>query len=495
MTQLKKNIAANIIGQGWGALLQLAFVPLYLKFLGIEAYGLIGFYTMMQAILQILDLGLSPTMTRELARLNTKDGKGKEMRDFVRTLELGYWIIGVAILGVVFGASSFVAHHWIKESLIPIRTVQNAIVLMGVISFFQWPVSFYQGGLMGLQQQVRFNAIKMTMGTFSSVGAVLVLWLVSPTILAFLTWQVLSSSLQIALLALALWLSLPEREHVPEIRKSLLRNISSFAAGMSALSITAIVLTQTDKIILSRLLSLANFGYYTLAGVVAGGLGMITGPMFNALFPQFTALATSGYEERLRTLYHRGTQTMSVLIIPPAVVVVCFSFEVIFAWTGNAVTAANTSTILAFLIAGTALNGLMNLPYVLQLSYGWTSLGLSINACFIATMIPLLYVAATYFGSPGAAAVWLILNVVYFFVGVPLTHRRLLRGETWTWYKNDVFWPLMVAIATTVAAKLIYPGALSRIETALSLAAILITVYVVTALASKDVREWALSRF
>jgi O-antigen/teichoic acid export membrane protein len=495
MTQLKKNIAANIIGQGWAALLQLAFVPLYLKFLGIESYGLIGFYTVMQAILQILDLGMSPTMTRELARLSSLDGKGKEMRDFVRTLEIVYWSIGIVIFAVIACSSSFIAHHWIKESSLPIVTVSNAILLMGIVSFFQWPVSFYQGGLMGLQRLVQFNSIKVIMSTFSTVGAVLVLWLISPTIMAFLKWQVFSNSLQILILATMLWHVLPERNHKPQVRRSLLKNIASFAAGMSGLSITAIVLTQTDKIMLSKLLTLENFGYYVLASAVAGGLGMITGPLFNALFPQFTALVTVDNQDRLRRLYHRGTQTMSVLLIPPATVIAFFAFDVILAWTGNVETARNTSAILRLLVIGTALNGLMSLPYILQLAYGWTSLGLRINIFFIATMIPLLFGATAYFGSEGAAAVWLILNIIYLIVGVPLTHRRLLKGEARRWYTEDVGWPVLAAVAVTILSKLTYPQSLSRMSTIFELLIILFAVAAVTALSAKEVRQWAFSRF
>ena len=47
MSLLKRNIIANFAGQGWAALMALAFVPLYIKFLGIEAYGLIGFFAML----------------------------------------------------------------------------------------------------------------------------------------------------------------------------------------------------------------------------------------------------------------------------------------------------------------------------------------------------------------------------------------------------------------------------------------------------------------
>ena len=92
----------------------LAFVPIYIKFLGIEAYGLIGFFAMLQGAFQILDLGLSQTMNREMARYAALPEKAGESRDFVRTLEIGYWAIGVVIgIGVVI-AAPFIAGHWIQ---------------------------------------------------------------------------------------------------------------------------------------------------------------------------------------------------------------------------------------------------------------------------------------------------------------------------------------------------------------------------------------------
>ncbi len=66
--KLGRNLLAGLANSVWTALVGLAVIPLYLKFLGIEAYGLIGFFATTQALLQILDLGLAPTITREVAR-------------------------------------------------------------------------------------------------------------------------------------------------------------------------------------------------------------------------------------------------------------------------------------------------------------------------------------------------------------------------------------------------------------------------------------------
>jgi len=54
----------------------------------------------------------------------------------------------------------------------------------------------------------------------------------------------------------------------------------------------AILLTQLDKVLLSRLLSLESFGYYTLAATVAGVLYMVIGPITSAFYPRLVELST-----------------------------------------------------------------------------------------------------------------------------------------------------------------------------------------------------------
>ena len=69
---LGHNIIANYVGRTWTVALGILFIPVYLRFLGIEAYGLVGFYMALSGVLGILDLGIGSTMNRELARLSAK---------------------------------------------------------------------------------------------------------------------------------------------------------------------------------------------------------------------------------------------------------------------------------------------------------------------------------------------------------------------------------------------------------------------------------------
>ncbi len=157
-------------------------------------------------------------------------------------------------------------------------------------------------------------------------------------------------------------------------------------------------------------------------------------------------------------MYHGSTQVMAVMILPVAAVVALFSREIMHLWTGNLEIANNTAPIVSILVAGTALNGLMNLPYALQLSHGWTRIGIAINAFFIVTLVPAIILMTLRFGAVGAASVWLGLNVIYMIIGVPLTHRRLLKGEAFRWFTKDVGIPLAGSLTIAGGARMFFPA-------------------------------------
>ena len=77
--------------------MSLVFVPLYIKFMGIESYGLVGIFASLFALFGLLDMGLSTTLNRELARLSAVPDRAGEMRNLVRTLEIIYWGMAVVI--------------------------------------------------------------------------------------------------------------------------------------------------------------------------------------------------------------------------------------------------------------------------------------------------------------------------------------------------------------------------------------------------------------
>jgi O-antigen/teichoic acid export membrane protein len=489
MTIIKKNISANFAGSIWQTLMGFVFVPFYIKFMGIESYGLIGIFATLQIIFGLLDVGLSSALTREMARLSVLPHKEQEMHDLVRTLETLYWSIAVLVGIIVVSLSPFIANHWVKAGQLSIETIEQALLIMGFIMVFQMPIGFYSGGLMGLQKQVLLNVINVCMSTLRGFGAVLFLWLVSPTIQAFLLWQIGSSILNVFLFALFLWRSLPHCENKAVFQKQLLIGIWRFTAGISGISIFAVILMQLDKVILSKILSLEMFGYYMLASMVAMSLVRLVLPIFSAIYPKFVQLVSLNDQSGLKQLYHASCQLISVIVLPLAIIIALFSYEIIFLWTQNPTTAERTHLIVSILICGTAINGLMYPPYALQLAYGWTKLSVLKNIIAVILLVPVIVIMATRYGANGAASVWLLLNIGYVFFEIPIMHRRILRKEKWQWYWQDVSVPLIAGLSLAGIGRLVFNGSTSQIMMLLYLTVISVFTFGATLISVPTMRS------
>ena len=495
ISQLQVNLAANFAGRMWGALIGLIFVPVYVRYLGIESYGLVGFFAALQATAQVLDFGLAATLNRELARLSALPDRRGDARDFVRTLEVGYWGVGAVLALVTWALAPLLAGQWIQAEGVPLSTVENAVRAMAVVLGLQWPLGIYYGGLMGLQRQARANALRIGMTTLAAVGAAAVLARISSDIETFFLWQGIAAAGHLALAVVLLWRTLPASDHRPRFSWSMLKGSWKFAAGMTGITITAVIATQLDKVLLSGLLSLEMFGYYSLAAVLAGGLRVISAPMFDALFPRFSALIALGDEPSLRSLYHRSAQLMSMLTVPLTAVLSLFAYEIVNVWTGSELTAERTAPVLALLALGTGVNGLWVMPYALQLASGWTSLAFGLNAALIAALVPALVFLTPRYGSVGAASAWAIFNAVGLLVASVLTHRRVLRGDWLPWGWHDVCLPLLGTLVVVLIVRVAMPPSLGTVGQVAWMAGAVLAAMGAALLLSHRLRSWAVVQF
>jgi O-antigen/teichoic acid export membrane protein len=437
-------LLAGLANSIWSALVGLAVVPFYLKYLGIAAYGLIGFFVTTQAVLSLLDMGLSPTINREVARCSAT-GNLSEAGKLLHTLAVVYWCMaGMIALLIVLLAPS-IAEYWLNSKQLSPETISHAVMLMGLVVACRWPVGLYQGALIGAQRLTVSSGINMVMTTISSLGAVAMLALVSPTIEAFFIWQACVGIAYAISMRLAAW-------HVVGRLKNLrfdvkeLKNIWRFSVGMSGVALSGVLLMQLDKILLSKIISLEDFGRYALAGVIASGLYVLLTPTFNVIYPRLSVLVATSESEKLTAFYRTGTRLFLAVLFPIAGGAAVFSEEILFLWTGDRLLASNTALIVSLFLIGTALNGVMHFPYALQLAYGQTRMPLMINAILVIIMIPTIILLALKYGALGGAMAWAILNGIYLFLGTYLTHKSLLRGLGLKWLLYDVGMPFLLSL-------------------------------------------------
>ncbi len=199
-------------------------------------------------------------------------------------------------------------------------------------------------------------------------------------------------------------------------------------------------------------------------------------------------------QDGLKLLYHKSCQVMSVLILPVAIVVALFSYEILVIWTQNPVTAERCHLLLSILIFGTALNGLMTVPYALQLAHGWTRLTLYVNLVSILILVPMIVFLTRKFGAMGGACVWVILNGGYIIITIHLMHKRLLPAEKWQWYWQDVIIPFVTGILIAGIGRILLGNQLTEFMTTLYLIIISISTFGVTIFTTSTTRSWILNK-
>jgi O-antigen/teichoic acid export membrane protein len=176
-----------------------------------------------------------------------------------------------------------------------------------------------------------------------------------------------------------------------------------------------------------------------------------------AASPVFVQLSTGSSEAALAVAYHKACQLITVVLVPFVFVTVAFPEGLIYMWSGNADLARNVAPILCLLAVGTSINCLMQAPFHLQIAYGWTGIGLRINIVMVVLLVPAILLLVPRYGGIVAAKIWIVLNMLYLFVLVPATHRRILMNEGWAWFMRDVCAPVSAASICLIPALLLRP--------------------------------------
>ena len=449
---LKSNAIANYFGQGWTALMSLAFLPIYIMLLGIEAWGLVGFLSLMQAWLVILDLGLAPTLAREMARFEAGALTPQAIRDLLRSLEWLYGGIGVSVVIVVALASPWLARHWLQSSSLAPSAVTGAVATMGLVLATRMAEQVYRSAIQGLQRQVWLNSALAVLATLRWAGVVPLL-LVRPAIEVFFAWQAGVSVLTVAVLAWKTYRCLPAPPQPAKFDLDALRRIRRFAGGLAATTFLGVLLTQVDKLLLSRLVSLDEFGCYTLASAATAVIAYLTGPIVAAVAPHFAKGVASESDPALAESYHRACQWVAVMAIPFGCLMVGYAEPLLRVWIGKPDIAARTAPLLSLMAAGSMLNSVMHIPNVLQIAHGWNGLTLRTNCLGVAIMVPAILWTVPHYGAIAAPWTWLVFNVVFVAVAPHIMHRRLLTREKWRWYRDAVLAPLAAGGVATLLSR------------------------------------------
>jgi O-antigen/teichoic acid export membrane protein len=432
---LKRNVLANYASQIYITVIGIIQVPLYLKYMGAEAYGLVGFFTLLQVWFNLLDMGLASTMMRETARFQGGAADALNYRRLVRALQVIF--LAVALIGgsAIFASAGFIASDWLKVQALPLSEVQFAVQIMALGVALRWMCGLYRGVISGFERFVWLAGYNSLIATLRFVGVLLVLIFVGTTPTVFFTYQLLMAVVDLVGLAVKMYGLLPAVPAGQRLGWSFtpIKPVLNFSLTIAFTSSLSILVGQTDQLVLSRLLPLAEYGYFTLAVLVANAVMITTSPISSALIPRLTRLEGEGNHAGLIKLYRGTTQLVCVIALPVAFTLAAFAEPVVWAWTGDPIAAKFAAPILQLYVVGNGVLAVAAFAYYLQYAKGDLRLHLLGNTIFVVLLIPLLVWATWRFGGVGAGWAWLGASLMYFFGWIPLVHRRFVPGLHRRW--------------------------------------------------------------
>lgn len=473
---LKLNTIANYVGRFYVALIGIVIVPEYLTYLGKEAYGLVAIHSMVQGWMQLLDLGLSTTIAREAARYNAGKYKSNLFKKLFTNITLFFFLTAIVIIGSGILGAGWIANSWLNIEKLPDSEVIYSITAIAGIVALRWATGPFRSVILGFERQVLLNILNIIFATFRFVVVLPVIIRFGKDITIFFSWQLIISLMELVTFGLICIHYLPAKTEPVEKDefRALIKPVLKFALSVALTSGVWVIITQLDKLVLSKLLPLGEYGIFTMMVMAASGIMILSGPISQAVLPRMTALKAQDEIDALQKVYSQVTQFISVIIAPASMILAFFAEPVIFLWTGDPAIAKGGAPILFWYALGNGLLALSAFPYYLQYAYGDLKLHVTGNVIFAITLIPSIILAATHYGALGAALIWFGQNLLYLLGWTWLVHRRFMPGKHLHWLCRDVL-PMFVIslIFAWLTGSLIPLNALSRFE----LSVVLIVVF------------------
>ncbi len=448
----KRNILANYVSQIYVTAVGILTVPLCIKHMGAEAYGLVGFFAMLQAWFNLLDMGLTPTIARESARFAGGAISAPDYRLLARALEGMFAFVALMGGALLFALAEPLAVHWLNLETLATSEAVACLRLVALIVALRWMCGLYRGVISGAERLVWLSGMNSVVATCRFLLVLPVLIFLSASPLVFFVFQLGVALFELAALAWMAYRILPTLPAKQRIRWEWvpMQPVLKFALSIAFTSSVWVLVTQTDKLLLSKILPLGDYGYFTVAVLLASGIMIVSGPVSGALMPRLARLQAEGQHEQLIALYRKATRMVVATALPVTLVLAFFAPQVLWAWTGDPVLTRRAASTLTLYAAGYGFLAMSAFPYYLQYAKGDLKLHLIGSALFLLLLIPLVQWAANEYGMEGAGWAWLAANATYFWGWTPLVHQRVAPGIHWKWLSTDIV--RMVLPATTLAA-------------------------------------------
>ena len=395
---LVRNAGYNLIGSVVPIVLGLATVPIYIRLVGVERYGILSIAWLLLGYFGLFDLGLSRATAHRIAAL--KDAPEEERAATFWTaigVNLAMGVVGALVLWPV---ASWYFHYEFEVQAALRGEILTAVPLLALSVPVATSTGVLVGALQGRERFLETNSISIASTTLFQILPLLVAWLHGPN----LSW-LLCAALGARVIALA---GLFARCHVHVIRgysfridRSQMIPLMKFGGWVTVASIFAPLLVVVDRFFIGAILNAVAVAIYNIPFQLAQRISIVPTALGNALFPRLSS--TRGQEQELLGL--KASETLACLMSLPVLWALLLLDPFLHLWVG-AKLAVPAAPVGKALIMGYWANAFAIVPYVRLQARGRPDLVTKLLLVQIPPYLGLLWFALHRFGLIGAAAVF-----------------------------------------------------------------------------------------
>lgn len=431
MTRLTKNVIYNVTGQGLVLVLSLIAVRFIFRRLGDDVFGIIYFNLVLTTVLgSALELGISATIVREVSSYYETD------RDYVkaliRTASFLYWGFGLVLVAFIWLAAPLLVTHWVNLKSIDAGTAATILRILSASAMVTLPKALYTSVFRGRQVMALNNAIDVGTAVAQQAG-ILLLLLGGAHVYEVAAWISLSWVLGIVAYVLVAARLVGWSTLRPAFSAQVVRRTIGFTGNMMVISAFSLVNSQAAQVIVSKLLPIAEFGFYGFAASTVNRGSFITSAVSQAAFPSFSNLFAAGDRPALLRQYGK-LQDLVCYGTLPLFAGISFLALPVNTYVFNSSVAQQLLLPTALLCLGTWMNASLSVPYMLSVAVGKPQIAARLNTYALVVVLPVTAALILVFGLPGAGFSWVFYNLFAYTYMIPRVCRACLHTRAATWY-------------------------------------------------------------
>lgn len=403
---ISRHTTYNVIGAGLPIVLALATVPIYLKLIGSDRYGVLAIAWLLLGFFGLFDLGLGRATAQRIAAQRNADPADRAATFWTALCVNG--VMGCVGALSLWPLSSYLFSHFFRVD----DALRPEVLAAAPLLAFAVPIATSTGVLAGaLQGRERFlevNIISVTSTSLFQLLPLAVVWLYGPYLPIVLLSALAARVIALLVLWERCWRDLL-RGHPVLPDWKLVKPLLGYGGWVMLTSIVSPILVVSDRFLIGAVLGAVVVGHYSVIFQLAERITVVPMALTNAMFPRLAQLTGEG-ADRLAADAIRAV----VCLMTPVIVVAIFMLDSFLSlWVGVDI-ATEVGFVGKILLIGYWVNSMALVPYARLQASGRPDLVSKVLLAEVPVYVPALYFGVISFGLVGAAVTFAIrLGVDY----------------------------------------------------------------------------------